>query len=67
MAKRQAFLLRLPPELLDEVRRLAAREMRSANGQIEYMLRAQLRQRGVEVSDAEPDAPTPKRRARNRG
>ncbi|MBV6458530.1 MAG: hypothetical protein HONBIEJF_01661 [Fimbriimonadaceae bacterium] len=46
MAERKAYVLRLAPELYDELRRLAAREMRSVNGQIEFMLREGLRRRG---------------------
>ena len=45
MAERKPFLLRLPPKLHDELKRWAAQEMRSLNGQIEYLLREALRQR----------------------
>ncbi len=45
MAERKPFLLRLPPKLHDELKRWAAQEMRSLNGQIEYLLRDALRQR----------------------
>ena len=37
--ERKAFLLRLPPELWKELERWAADELRSVNGQIEYLLR----------------------------
>ncbi len=43
---RKGFLLRLPEELLDELRGWAAQEMRSVNGQIEYVLRRALREAG---------------------
>ena len=46
MPPRKPFLLRLPPELLEQLRRWAEDEMRSLNGQIEYALRDALRQRG---------------------
>jgi hypothetical protein len=36
---RKSFLLRLPPELWKEIERWAADELRSVNGQIEYVLR----------------------------
>jgi hypothetical protein len=36
---KKGFLLRLPPPLLDELRRWAAHDMRSLNGQIEWLLR----------------------------
>lgn len=37
--ERKAFLLRLPPELWKELERWANDELRSVNGQIEYLLR----------------------------
>lgn len=49
------FLLRLPPRLFDELRRWADQEMRSINGQIEWLLRQALRERlGRDPDDAEP-------------
>lgn len=45
MPERKPFLLRLPPKLHDELKRWAAQEMRSLNGQIEYLLREALRKR----------------------
>ena len=39
MAERKKFLLRLPPKLHEELRAWAEQEMRSLNGQIEYVLR----------------------------
>lgn len=46
MAKRDSFLLRIDPQVLADVRRWADDEMRSVNGQIEYLLRQSLRQAG---------------------
>jgi len=43
MASRKSFLLRLPPELMDELNRWAKDELRSLNAQIEYLLREALR------------------------
>ena len=43
--ERKAFLLRLPPPLLAELRRWAEQDMRSLNGQIEWLLREALRRR----------------------
>lgn len=43
MAQRKPFLLRLPPELLDELNRWAKDDLRSLNGQIEYLLREAVR------------------------
>ena len=39
MSVRKPFLLRLPPDLLDELTRWAGDELRSLNAQIEYLLR----------------------------
>jgi hypothetical protein len=36
---RKPFLLRIPPELLRELEKWAADELRSVNGQIEFILR----------------------------
>ena len=43
MAARKPFLLRLPPELLDELSQWASDELRSLNGQIEFLLRDAVR------------------------
>ena len=37
--ERKSFLLRLPPELWKELEKWAADDLRSVNGQIEYVLR----------------------------
>jgi hypothetical protein len=42
---KKAFLLRLPPDLWAQLERLAAAELRSVNGQIEYLLREALARR----------------------
>lgn len=46
MAERKAFLLRLDPAVWVELERLAQRELRSVNAQIEFMLREGLARRG---------------------
>lgn len=46
MAERRAFLLRVDPELYDALQRWAAAELRSVNGQIEFVLRRALQQAG---------------------
>lgn len=51
MADRKSFLVRLSPELLEEVRRLAAEEFRSVNAQVEVLLREALRRRGRKPKD----------------
>ena len=47
MAERKAYLLRIDPELWAQIERLAQAELRSANGQVEYLLREALEKRGV--------------------
>jgi hypothetical protein len=39
VAERRAFLLRIDPELYDTLQRWAGDELRSLNGQIEFLLR----------------------------
>ena len=46
MAERKPFLLRLPPEVLDALQRWAADDLRSLNGQIEFLLRRSLGEAG---------------------
>ena len=45
MAERKAFLIRLPEDLLIELNRWAKDDLRSLNGQIEFLLRDALRKR----------------------
>jgi len=42
MADRKAYLLRIDPDLWAEIERLAQAELRSVNGQVEYLLREAL-------------------------
>lgn len=58
--ERKAFLLRVDPALWKELEAWAAAELRSVNGQIEYLLRdaVQKRKRGDDTDD---DAPRRKR------
>ena len=44
--EKKAFLLRIDPALWAEIERLAAAELRSANAQVEYLLRDALKARG---------------------
>lgn len=46
MAERKAFLLRIDPELYDALQRWASDELRSLNGQIEFVLRRALKDTG---------------------
>lgn len=45
MADKRSFLLRLPDDLYAELKRWSEDELRSINGQIEYLLRDALRRR----------------------
>ena len=45
MPKRKAFLLRISPDLWEEISGWAADELRSVNGQIEFLLRQAVRRR----------------------
>lgn len=47
MAERKAYLLRIDPELWAQIERLAQAELRSVNGQVEYLLRDALASRGL--------------------
>ena len=47
MAQRKAYLLRIDQDLWDELERLAQAELRSVNGEIEYLLREALAKRGI--------------------
>ena len=46
MSERKAFLLRVDPALLDALQRWANDDLRSLNGQIEFVLRRSLEQAG---------------------
>ena len=55
MAERKSFLLRIDERTLDLVRRWADDDLRSLNGQIEFLLREALRARGrLPAGDAKP-------------
>ena len=45
MKQRKAFLLRIDPTLHEELERWAAQELRSLNGQIEYILKEAVQRR----------------------
>jgi hypothetical protein len=56
MARKEVkpFLLRIDPRVLAAIQRWAEDDLRSLNGQIEFLLRQALVKRGVKLSD-EPD------------
>jgi len=51
---RKAFALRLDPALYAAIERMAAAELRSANAEIEVLLREALARRGVQVKPPVP-------------
>lgn len=46
MAERKPFLLRIDPGVLEALQKWASDDLRSLNGQIEYVLRRTLQQEG---------------------
>lgn len=57
MAKpRKSFPLRMDPKLFEEIRKMAEREMRSVNAQIEYLLRDALKRRRGKQSEDEDES-----------
>jgi hypothetical protein len=60
MKERKSFLIRIDPTLHAELERWAAAELRSVNGQIEYLLKEAVRRRGVPLP---PDSDEGNRRA----
>jgi hypothetical protein len=61
MAKKEVkpFLLRVDPRVLAAVQRWAESDLRSLNGQIEYILRQALAARGAKLTDEPPPEPNP--------
>jgi hypothetical protein len=52
MTERKSYLLRVDPDLWSEIERLAQAELRSVNGQVEYLLREALARRGIQPAAA---------------
>ncbi|MDP3549565.1 MAG: toxin-antitoxin system HicB family antitoxin [Novosphingobium sp.] len=53
-ATKKAFPLRIDPALFAAIERTAGADLRSANAQIEVLLREALARRGVKLAAAEP-------------
>ena len=51
---RKSFLLRLPPGLWKELEKWAAADLRSINGQIEFLLREAVARRKAEPPERKP-------------
>lgn len=58
MAERKSFLIRVDRELLDAVQRWANDDLRSLNGQIEFLLRRALRDAGRVAKQAPSSLPS---------
>lgn len=60
MAERKSFLLRMDPALWNDLEAWAQDDLRSVNGQVEYLLRqAVLRRKGQTASPTPPTDPNP--------
>lgn len=51
---KKSFPLRIDPVLWAEIERMAAQELRSANAQVEYLLRQALQARGRKLPEDVP-------------
>jgi hypothetical protein len=56
MNPRKTFLLRISPALYELLEAWAQQEMRSVNGQIEYLLREALQKRGRSIGEIADEA-----------
>jgi hypothetical protein len=56
VAERKPFLLRLDPETLSALQHWAADELRSLNGQLEFLLRQALKEAGRLPRGGPPEA-----------
>lgn len=52
---KKAYPLRIDPALWEELQRLAARDLRSVNAEIEFLLREGLARRGVKTVEGKAD------------
>lgn len=55
MSAKRSFLLRLPPELWEALKRWADDDLRSLNAQIEYLLREAVQKNRRTLRDSKPD------------
>lgn len=54
-SKKKTFLLRIDPDLWNELNSFAEQELRSVNGQIEYILRNAVKDRKKNFNPPPPD------------
>ncbi len=65
---KKKFLLRMNPELWEELNRWAEQEFRSVNAQIEFLLREAVQRRGKTIAeDSGPTGATSQKREENEG
>jgi hypothetical protein len=57
MARKKDYLLRIDADLWNEIQKWAADDLRSVNGQIEYILRAAVSHRRRELPPPADEAP----------
>ena len=57
MKARKSFLLRISPDLYEALEQWAQRELRSVNGQIEYVLKEAVRKRDSKFIENQETAP----------
>jgi len=56
---KKSYPLRIDPALWAEIERLAAQELRSANAQVEFLLREALARRGRKIKPVPPEGAAP--------
>ena len=66
MAERKPFLLRISPELWADLEAWAKDELRSVNGQIEYILKQAVQKRKTTRSQGQSKSPFPGTKAINK-
>jgi hypothetical protein len=59
LAQRKAFLLRIDPNLLEQIQHWADDDLRSLNGQIEFLLRRALIESGRTRKELDPTTTHP--------
>ena len=59
MAERKSFLLRMDPALWDDLEAWAQAELRSVNGQVEYLLRQAVLRRKGQTATKPTDSDSP--------
>ena len=52
---KKAYPLRIDPALWEELQRLASRDLRSVNAEIEFLLREGLARRGVKLKESKDE------------